>query len=281
MLASPTPSPSPRELAEETLEPKDEPARTSTPATTPTPSPAPEANAAPKPPPNLGAAPLALLDQLHVAPEGPRAGYDRDLFRLWIDADGDGCDTRREVLMDESLNAVSSCSLAGGRWFSAYDGVATTDPSTFDVDHVVALAEAWDSGGSPWASSRRQEFANDLGYDGSLIAVSASSNRSKSDRDPAEWKPPRRDYWCTYAVTWVNVKIRWALTADSSEVAALTQMLGRCPADSAQADTGPAQPPPPPPPPPEPTQAPPPPPSTQDLVGHYRTPGGTTSAAAT
>lgn len=173
---------------------------------------------------------LSLLEQLTIAPEGPRTGYDRGLFDHWIDADGDGCDTRREVLAAESLDAITEggCSLVEGRWYSAYDGITTNDPSTFDVDHVVALAEAWDSGARAWTPSTRRDFANDLGYEGSLIAVSASSNRSKSDEDPAEWRPPLSSYWCEFAVAWVTVKVRWSLTADQTEVGALSELLGYC-----------------------------------------------------
>lgn len=80
-----------------------------------------------------------------------RTGYDRALFPHWIDADGDGCDTRREVLIAEAVEPPSigaGCYLTGGRWLSLYGGIETTDPGTFDLDHVVALAEAWDSGAS-------------------------------------------------------------------------------------------------------------------------------------
>ncbi len=170
-------------------------------------------------------------DCLVLRPEEPRSGYDRALFRLWIDADHDGCDTRREVLIAESLSPVRTgerCSLSGGRWYSAYDGVTTTDPSTFHIDHLVPLAEAWDSGASTWSSDRRMEYANDLVFSGSLIAVTASSNRSKSDSDPAEWEPPMASDYCTYATDWVEVKVRWSLAADRAEISSLRGMLKAC-----------------------------------------------------
>ncbi len=69
------------------------------------------------------------------------SGYNRDLFRHWIDADGDGCDTRKEVLIAESLEPVqtgSQCAILTGRWYSIYDNTETTDSSRFDIDHVVA-----------------------------------------------------------------------------------------------------------------------------------------------
>lgn len=170
------------------------------------------------------------LDQLIVAPE-VLEGYDRDLFRHWTDADGDGCNTRREVLIDETLESLtieSPCTLVGGRWYSAFDGVVTTDSSTFDVDHMVPLAEAWRSGAHAWTSSRREAFANDLGLDATLIAVSASSNRSKGDKDPAEWMPPLGSYHCQYVNDWVEIKVRWELTVDQTEYDALAAILSDC-----------------------------------------------------
>ena len=77
--------------------------------------------------------------RLRVAAEGSRTGYERRLFPQWIDADRDGCDTRHEVLIAESVvpaRVGAGCAVTG-RWYSAYDGVTTTDPSTFDIDHVV------------------------------------------------------------------------------------------------------------------------------------------------
>lgn len=173
---------------------------------------------------------VSPLVGLRVEPERV-GGYDRSLFRHWIDADRNGCDTRREVLIAESLTPVrvgASCSITGGTWFSAYDGVTTTDASTFDIDHLVPLKEAWESGAHAWTNDRRQAFANDLALPESLIAVSASSNRSKGDRDPAEWMPPRREYHCTYVTSWITVKKAWNLSVDRAEYQKLEQVLTNC-----------------------------------------------------
>ena len=167
---------------------------------------------------------------LRVEAEYP-SGYNRDLFRHWVDADGDGCDTRREVLIAESLTPVtvgSGCSLSGGSWFSVYDNVSTTDASSFDIDHVVALKEAWDSGAWNWTAAQRQTFANDLSQPFFLIAVSASSNRSKSDRDPTDWLPTNTAYRCDYARNWIAVKRAWDLSVDPVEHSTLSQILTSC-----------------------------------------------------
>lgn len=171
-----------------------------------------------------------VLAALPTAAERP-AGYDRDAFRHWIDADGDGCDTRREVLITESMTGVTvrpGCTIVGGEWFSVYDGARTTESSTFDIDHVVALAEAWRSGADRWDADTRLRYANDLGFAGSLIAVSASSNRSKGDRDPSDWLPPRGSYRCDYAIAWIQVKYRWRLAVDSAERVALSGLVRDC-----------------------------------------------------
>lgn len=170
------------------------------------------------------------LDALRLAPE-QREGYDRALFTHWSDANGNGCDTRREVLIRDSLTPVTvgpGCELSGGSWYSVYDGFTSGDPGDFDIDHVVPLAEAWDSGASTWSDQRREEFANDMSFPGSLLAVSAGSNRSKSDRDPAEWLPPEESFHCEYFTLWVEIKIRWDLSVDDAELNALEMLDAQC-----------------------------------------------------
>jgi len=173
---------------------------------------------------------LQLLARLATATEHP-GGYARSLFAHWIDADGDGCDTRAEVLIAESRTTPrvrSGCSVSGS-WRSVYDGVTTTRASSLDIDHVVALKEAWDSGAWTWTPARRQGYANDLGNSRSLRAVSAASNRAKGEKDPAQWLP-HTSFRCTYATDWVVIKVRWRLSLDPSERAALKRILSRCPA---------------------------------------------------
>jgi hypothetical protein len=145
------------------------------------------------------------------------------LFRHWIDADSDGCDTRDEVLLRDAVVVPSigpDCRFAAGRWYSLYDGLTFTDASGLDIDHVVPLAEAWDSGASAWTAEVRMAFANDIAVAFALVAVSARSNRSKSDRDPADWLP-RSAFVCQYLADWVGVKARWGLTIDSREETAI------------------------------------------------------------
>ncbi|MEV5273414.1 HNH endonuclease family protein [Streptomyces werraensis] len=163
-----------------------------------------------------------------------RDGYSRDAFRHWNTGDdpSDGCNTRAEVLLAEAVEPPvvgPGCRLSGGRWWSYYDQVWVTSASGLDLDHMVPLAESWDSGASAWTAQRREAYANDQGADASLVAVTARSNRSKADQDPAEWLPPTVGVHCRYVAEWVATKLRWSLTADEAEVTALNDMAAGCP----------------------------------------------------
>ncbi|WP_406274880.1 HNH endonuclease family protein [Actinacidiphila glaucinigra] len=161
-----------------------------------------------------------------------RLGYERTAFRHWIDADRNGCSTRAEVLMQEAVEppAVGTgCTLSGGRWYSYYDAAYVDGASGLDIDHMVPLAEAWDSGASQWTAAQRQAYANDLDEPRALVAVTARSNRAKADRDVAEWLPPAAAARCQYLVDWVTVKTRWHLAVDDIERDALVREASACP----------------------------------------------------
>ncbi|WP_435838597.1 hypothetical protein [Streptomyces achromogenes] len=116
-----------------------------------------------------------MRDALAALPvhDEDRTGYQRDAFRHWVDADKDGCTTRAEVLKAEAV-----------------------------------IAPAWDSGASAWSAAEREAYANDVGDERALIAVSAASNRSKADQDPTTWLPPAAGYHWQYATDWVADKTR-------------------------------------------------------------------------
>jgi hypothetical protein len=170
----------------------------------------------------------AQLAALTVAPEAKMTGYSRDRFPHWS-SQGNSCDTREVVLQRQGADVQvdEGCKATSGTWTSAYDGVVVTKASELDIDHTVALAEAWRSGADKWTDEQREKFANDMGGL-QLIAVTASSNRSKGDQDAAKWKPPVQTYWCTYARAVVSVKTIYALTVDEAERDALGTMLGTC-----------------------------------------------------
>jgi hypothetical protein len=169
-----------------------------------------------------------------VVAEDKSTGYNRSLFKHWIDADKNGCNTRAEVLIEEAIvkpKIGPKCKLTGGKWISAFDGKTITKASQLDVDHMVPLAEAWRSGAWKWTSAQRQSFANDLENSEALIAVTASTNRSKGDKDPSLWMPAKDQ--CVYTQNWISVKIKYSLTVDPQEVKKLNSLVSTCGLDGA------------------------------------------------
>ena len=153
-------------------------------------------------------------------------GYKRNLFKHWIDEDRDGCNTRQEVLIEEAIvkpKVGKKCILSGGTWLSSYDNKKVKGSSSkLDIDHLVPLAEAWRSGAWQWTNAERQLFANDMMDSRVLIAVTASSNRSKSDRDLANWLPKAsKEVVCDYVFNWIAVKLRYYLSIDPKEAAVI------------------------------------------------------------
>ena len=171
-----------------------------------------------------------LLAKLTVRAEDHSHRYNRSVFSYDddFDADGDGCYTRKEVLKRDALRLTKlskSCSV-DGEWRSLYDGRVYDDPADLQIDHLVALAEAWHSGAYAWSHRRQIAFGNDVGYKWDLQAVSVGDNQNKGDLDPAEWLPSKNR--CTYAKAWIGVKYRWNLPVDRAEKAALTRQLAKC-----------------------------------------------------
>jgi hypothetical protein len=172
----------------------------------------------------------SLLTKIPVRAEYDGLDYRRELFKHWVDSDKDGCDTRSEVLIEESKTRAKlgrSCSITSGSWLSVYDKKRITNSKELDIDHFVPLAEAWRSGAWSWSPKTREAFANDLGYGLSLVAVTASSNRSKADQDPENWLPTAT-FRCTYIASWIAVKWRWSLSMNPSELASVVKISASC-----------------------------------------------------
>ncbi|GME33153.1 Secreted protein [Neofusicoccum parvum] len=168
------------------------------------------------------------LNSLTVAARGSSDGYSRDEFNHWITISGT-CNTRETVLKRDGTNVVTSsaCAATSGSWFSPYDGATWTAASDVDIDHMVPLSNAWQSGASSWTAAQRQAFANDLDNP-QLWAVTDNVNSSKGDKSPDAWKPPLSSFYCVYARSWVKVKSVYDLTITSAEKTALTSMLDTC-----------------------------------------------------
>ena len=169
------------------------------------------------------------LAELRVEDEEDPPGYDRALFPHWDSGVEDNCTTRQVVLLrdGEDVETDDNCQPVSGSWYSPYDGETLADAQDIDIDHMVALKEAWRSGAHEWSTERRQQFANDLDST-QLWAVSATSNRAKGDSDPADWLPPQESAHCDYVVSWIEVKHEWDLSVDQDEEAALHEVLEGC-----------------------------------------------------
>ncbi|MDR1431586.1 MAG: HNH endonuclease family protein [Propionibacteriaceae bacterium] len=186
---------------------------------------------------------LRELDELRLVPRPkPDGSYRRAEFGpRWYDTDGNGCDTRDDILYRDVDKSVpfdaarqGSCDhdMLAGSWFDPYTGetISATDlknqgqAQSIQIEHVVALAVAWRYGASEWDKAARTEFANDQL---NLLAVSGEVNRAKSDLDAAGWCP-KQPFQCAYALRYVAVKAKWKLAVDSSERSALAQMIDTC-----------------------------------------------------
>ena len=174
---------------------------------------------------------VQLIEQLRpLIAERDRGlpAYDRDHFAGWIDSDEDCVDTRHEILQAEaasfSMNA-EGCAVASGEWFDLYTNRTFTDPRDLDVDHVVALADAWVSGAWAWADELLDRFANDFG---NLNAIAAGENRSKSARGPAGYSPSAPAAACDYLVQYATVKIRWSLSITPQDFEVVATGLAGC-----------------------------------------------------
>jgi hypothetical protein len=199
--------------------------------------------AAPDPPSGDAAAALSTLP---VKGRAPRTGYDRDEFgRRWADVDRNGCDQRNDVLardlVDEEFRAgTGSCVVLTGRFTDPFTGetIAFTrgqDTSgDVQIDHVVALSNAWQTGAQQLAPDTRELLGNDPL---NLLAVDGPTNGAKGDGDAATWLPPARGYRCAYVARQVAVKVKYALWVTAAEGAAIARILSGCPGEPLPADS--------------------------------------------
>ena len=147
---------------------------------------------------------LAILGTLQVKGRAPKTGYSRDAFgEAWTDTDHNGCDTRNDVL-NRDLTALSwtdtvKCTVMAGALADPYSGKpiaftrGETTSTAVQIDHVVALSDAWQTGAQYWDVTKRSDFANDSLE---LLAVDGPLNEQKSDGDAATWLPPNTAYRC-------------------------------------------------------------------------------------
>ncbi|MEV8554336.1 HNH endonuclease family protein [Streptomyces glaucescens] len=181
-----------------------------------------------------GGAALTAAESLPVKGRAPRTGYDRDRFGSpWADTDSNHCGTRDDILRRD-LTGVrfgeDRCEVASGTLdpdpYTGRDVTFVRGRSRVDIDHVVALSDAWQKGAGQWDPGKRVAFANDPL---NLLAVDAGTNRAKGDGDAATWLPPNKAYRCTYVAAQVAVKKKYGLWVTAAEKAAMRRVLSRCP----------------------------------------------------
>ena len=166
-----------------------------------------------------------------VSATSQRQPYKRSLYTHWVDADRDCQNTRTEVLIRDSFSVKLSkdgCKVLTGVWLDPYTGNLYTDPKALDVDHVVPLKNAHDSGAHSWSKEKRRQYANYMGYADHLLAVSAVENRRKGARGPDGYLPPNPAYLCSYIKIWSSIKVSWDLAVTDSERQVIFDMLQTC-----------------------------------------------------
>jgi hypothetical protein len=194
----------------------------------------PASETAPRPAWAAGAA--KLVADLPVKPPGSMAGYSRDRFGPpWDDTDGNGCDTRDDILRLDlrrvKFKADSDCVISSGtlgdpytgRRISFMRGVGTS--SAVQIDHVVALGDAWRSGARNWTAERRLRYANDPSV---LLAVDGPENEAKGDDDASQWLPDNKRFACAYVVIQVTIKTEYELWVTQQEHDAMAATLDDC-----------------------------------------------------
>lgn len=182
------------------------------------------------------------LDGLEVKGRAPKTGYSRDQFgQAWsddvaVEFGHNGCDQRNDILrrdlQDTTIKpGTNDCVVLNGHLNDPYTGGEIVfkrgkkTSSAVQIDHVVALSDAWQKGAQQWDETTRRNFANDPV---NLIAVDGPANMSKSDGDAATWQPPNKAFRCEYAVMQIRVKSAYGLWVTQAERDALQANLDRC-----------------------------------------------------
>jgi hypothetical protein len=178
---------------------------------------------------------LTALNKLPVKGRAPKTGYTREQFPHWKDPDKNGCDSRNDILKRDLTKVVfkadtNNCKVIAGTLLDPYSNKLiefdlSKSASTIDIDHVVALSNAWQTGAFQLTLTQRTNFANDPL---NLLAVDFKLNRQKGDADAATWLPPYKSYRCTYVSRQVAVKAKYKLWVTAPEKTAISNLLTAC-----------------------------------------------------
>ncbi|MCM2350045.1 MAG: HNH endonuclease family protein [Bacteriovoracaceae bacterium] len=161
-----------------------------------------------------------LLFALSCAQQPPSVSktYHRKEWKHWTDTDRDCLDTRNEILKSRSLVAVKmnkrGCKVAAGKWADYYYPEVHTNPKKIDIDHVVPLKNAHDTGGAYWTKKEKETFANDPQ---NLVITNRSYNRKKGSKGVDGWLPVHQEYACKYIKDWIIIKNKYGLKLTHQE----------------------------------------------------------------
>jgi hypothetical protein len=176
---------------------------------------------------------ITTLNKLEVKGRATKTGYTRSQFPHWSDPDRNGCDARNDTLKRDLTDitykaGTRDCKVIAGQLLDPFSGkVIIFSPTkvVIDIDHVVALSNAWQTGAAYFDKNTRLLIANDPI---NLLAVDAKLNRQKGDGDAATWLPPNKSFRCEYVARQVAVKSKYKLWVTEPEKAAITKILSSC-----------------------------------------------------
>lgn len=179
----------------------------------------------------------AALENLAVKGRAANDNYERTAFgQAWMDVDRNGCDTRNDILRRDLGGAQftegSRCRVAGGEFHEPYTGAVVTfkrgaeSSKAVQIDHVVALGDAWQKGAQQLTAPQRQNLANDPL---NLVAADGPANQEKSASDAASWLPKNKAFRCHYVARQISVKAAYRLWVTQAEKDAMKRVLATCP----------------------------------------------------
>jgi hypothetical protein len=176
---------------------------------------------------------ISTLNSLEVKGRAPKTGYSRAQFPHWSDLDRNGCDARNDILKRDLTEVLfkagtRDCKVLSGVLLDPFSNKVltfTSVKSAVDIDHVVALSNAWQTGAAYFDKNTRSQIANDPL---NLLAVDAKLNRQKGDGDAATWLPPNKAFRCEYVSRQVSVKAKYSLWVTPPEKEAITRVLNQC-----------------------------------------------------
>jgi hypothetical protein len=180
----------------------------------------------------------AVLETLAVKGRAPKTGYTRAQFGpAWADVDRNGCDTRNDILKRD-LTSITyraktrNCVVESGTLVDRYSGETINfvkgniSSMEVQIDHVVALSNAWQTGAFKLSTDQRRALSNDPL---NLFAVKGRLNSQKGDGDAATWLPPLKNFRCSYVAQQIAVKAKYSLWVTAPEKAAMVSILAKCP----------------------------------------------------